>query len=181
MDREPSLPAAAPPPALSPPPPLPPPPPPIPRGYTPPFDTGPAATRLSKHSKIRYRSPSGAIDEDDIEDVHKYVPGGYHPVDIDDEIDEYTVIHKLGSGGFATVWLVRSCKDSQYYALKVLCADAPEKTVNERRILERLGCHSHPGVVKLFRAFDITGPNGVHTCLVLPVFGPSLFCWSFSR
>lgn len=39
------------------------------------------------------------MDETGYEDVKKYVPGGYHPVDIGDEIAQYTVLHKLGSGG----------------------------------------------------------------------------------
>lgn len=50
-----------------------------------------------------------------VEDVRQYVPGGYHPVDIGDIMDNgpvtYTVMHKLGHGGFSTVWLVkRQCK-----------------------------------------------------------------------
>ncbi|KAG6354927.1 hypothetical protein INS49_004008 [Diaporthe citri] len=110
----------------------------------------------------------------------KYVPGGYHPVDIGDKIAQYTVLHKLGSGGFATVWLVQSSDDSRYYALKSLCADVLEAKANEPEVMEHLGPHDHPNVAKLLRSFEVTGPNGVHTCLVRPVYGPSLYQWAFT-
>ncbi|KAI7775598.1 hypothetical protein LA080_006561 [Diaporthe eres] len=121
------------------------------------------------------------MDESGYEEVKKYVPGGYHPVDIGDEVAQYTVLHKLGSGGFGTVWLVQSSEDAHYYALKILCAEVSEANANEREVMEYLGPHDHPSVVKLLRSFEITGPNGVHTCLVLPVCGPSLFNWSLGR
>lgn len=121
------------------------------------------------------------MDESGYEDVKKYVPGGYHPVDIGDKVAQYTVLHKLGSGGFGTVWLVQSSEDARYYALKILCAEVSEANANEREVMEYLGPHDHPSVVKLLRSFEITGPNGVHTCLVLPVCGPSLFNWSLGR
>ncbi|KAK7701719.1 hypothetical protein SLS64_010167 [Diaporthe eres] len=105
------------------------------------------------------------MDESGYEDIKKYVPGGYHPVDIGDAIGQYTVLHKLGSGGFATVWLVQSSEDSRYYAVKILCADVSGAKANEREIMEYLGPHHHPNVVKLLRSFEITGPNGVHTYL----------------
>jgi hypothetical protein len=44
-------------------------------------------------------------------DVERYAPGGYHPIDLGEEIADndsgrdvcYTVIHKLGHGGFSIV------------------------------------------------------------------------------
>jgi serine/threonine-protein kinase SRPK3 len=122
------------------------------------------------------------MDESEREDVQKYVPGGFHPVDIGDKIAQYTVLHKLGSGGFATVWLVQSSEDNHYYALKILCAaSTSDSKSNEQEVLEHLGQHDHPSVTKLLHAFKVTGPNGVHTCLVLPVCGPSLYNWSILR
>lgn len=121
------------------------------------------------------------MDESEHEDVQKYKYGGYHPVEIGDKIAQYTVLHKLGSGGFATVWLVQSDQDSRYYALKILCAGVPDAKSNEQEIMEHLGQHDHPSVVKLLHSFQVTGPNGVHTCLVLSVCGPSLYKWSIQR
>lgn len=120
----------------------------------------------------------------EVEDVEKYAPAGYHPVDIGDELGpedshrlRYTVLHKLGAGGFSTVWLVKSgFPDMRYFALKVLCADASGAQGRELRFLQHLrdGGHGHPNVVMLHDSFEVSGPNGTHTCLVLPVLGPSL-------
>lgn len=118
---------------------------------------------------------------DYVEDVEKYVPGGYHPVDIGDVIDateqSYRVIHKLGHGGFSTVWLVRTCAHpSSYFALKILCADVGEICF-ELEIFQHLretAGPGHPNVLPLCDSFKIFGPNGEHQCLILPVLGPSL-------
>lgn len=159
---------------LPPPPSLPPPPPPPP---PPELIQGRAETL--KKPKIRYRPP--CMDEDEVEDVKKYVPGGYHPVDIGDQIDEFVVIHKLGFGGFSTVWLVQSNTDNHYYTLKIICADVPRTHVVEKQVFEHLGVHNQSSIIQLIRSFDITGPNGIHSCLVLPVCGPSLYKWHFGR
>ena len=41
------------------------------------------------------------------EGVAGYVTGGYHPIEIGDELHHgrYRIIHRLGHGGYATVWL----------------------------------------------------------------------------
>ncbi|KAL1880090.1 hypothetical protein Daus18300_001453 [Diaporthe australafricana] len=157
-----------------PPPPPPPPPPPAPSENS---INLPPAKRPRRDRKLRYRWLRH-FDESECEDVQKYVPRGHHPVEIGDKIAEYTVIHKLGFGGFATVWLVQSSGDGQYYALKVLCADASGTKANEQEVMQHLGPHDRPNIVKLLRSFEsfgVTGPNGVHTCLVLPVCGSSLY------
>ncbi|KAK7749093.1 hypothetical protein SLS62_008488 [Diatrype stigma] len=42
----------------------------------------------------------------DVEDIHDYRPGGFHPVNYGDVLDgRFEVISKLGQGGYATVWL----------------------------------------------------------------------------
>jgi hypothetical protein len=43
------------------------------------------------------------------ERMRLYRPGGFHPVRLGDTFSDgrYQVHHKLGSGGFATVWLAR--------------------------------------------------------------------------
>lgn len=43
----------------------------------------------------------------DQERISRYRPGGYHPVCLGDKFnqDRYRVVHKLGWGGYSTVWL----------------------------------------------------------------------------
>lgn len=111
----------------------------------------------------------------DAESISNYLPGGYHPIDIGDVVtgqkQSYEIIHKLGYGGFATVWLVRSA--ATFYALKILRADVGQDT--ELEILQYIKGHAgHPNVLVLSESFQLEGPNGTHRCLVLPVLGPKV-------
>ncbi|KAL1874472.1 hypothetical protein Daus18300_003490 [Diaporthe australafricana] len=129
----------------------------------------PPTTTAGQGDEIRYRRL--CLDESGYEDVDRYRPGGFHPVDIGDKIAQYTVLHKLGSGGFATVWLVQSSDSNRpgYYALKILCADASGTKSNEQKVMRHLGLHDHPSVAKILDSFDITGPNDLTTSNI--VFG----------
>lgn len=125
---------------------------------------------------FRYRQPL----MHDVEDVERYCPGGYHPVDIGDVLCSgeraYEIVHKLGHGGFSTVWLVRSpAQKPLYFALKILSADVvhvPE--LNFFHHLRNVAASGHPNLMDLQDSFKVVGPNGEHHCLVFPVLGPSL-------
>ncbi len=73
-----------------------------------------------------------------MEDFERYACSGFHPVYIGDTFKHWhKVIHKLGSGGFATIWLARDQLDSRYSALTIIAANASDKyrdlsSVNER-------------------------------------------------
>lgn len=54
------------------------------------------------------------------EDPNLYRSGSYYPVKLNDELNHgrYKILHKLGWGGFATIWLA---KDNRYdFHTKVL-------------------------------------------------------------
>ncbi|RFU25889.1 hypothetical protein B7463_g10456, partial [Scytalidium lignicola] len=118
-----------------------------------------------------YRSPR----LDYIEDVQRYRPGGYHPVMLGDILGKgYKVIHKLGYGGFATIWLTQASNHGKrYVALKVLVANAPHQ---ELMFLRHLRDHNttHPNIACLKEVFTIQGPNGLHHCLVFNAVEPSV-------
>ncbi|KAA8564315.1 hypothetical protein EYC84_011259 [Monilinia fructicola] len=108
-----------------------------------------------------------------------YGEGGFHPIHLDDTFkhNRYKVIHKLGHGGFATVWLARDNKRERYVALKVLASrlsrGSPE--VDILRVMRSSSEHvgkSH--VMSLLDHFFHKGPNGEHLCLVSEVGGPSI-------
>lgn len=111
---------------------------------------------------------------EDVEDPLDYEPGGFHPISIGDTFRDgrYRVIHKLGFGGYSTVWLSRDEESGRYVAIKVSAADAPASE-DENRVLAMLveprGSGLHPGrqyIPSLLDHFTVSGPNGQHACLV---------------
>ena len=113
------------------------------------------------------------------EGLENYVRGGYHPVHLGDVFEaRYKVVHKLGYGGFSTVWLARDNVLQRYVAVKILSAEVSSECP-ELKILNYLKQSStdHPGrqyIAFLIDHFELHGPNGTHLCLVSEVLGPSL-------
>ena len=122
---------------------------------------------------------------DNVEEVENYSLGGFHPTHIGDDIlGRYTVIHKLGYGGFSTVWLAKDKVAGRYVALKIIVASI-QHDCKELGILQKLAKEPkyHPGqdcVVSLLDNFTIEGPNGRHVCLVSQVAGPSITSLNYS-
>ncbi|KAF7866860.1 hypothetical protein EAF04_005701 [Stromatinia cepivora] len=131
---------------------------------------------------IRQYRPSAL---DDVEEIENYSPGGFHPIHIGDEIEgRYKVVHKLGYGGFSTVWLAKDKLAERYVALKIIVASIGQDC-KELGVLQKLAKEptSHPGqdrVVSLLDNFTIEGPNGRHVCLVSQVAGPSITSLNYS-
>ncbi|GFF36955.1 hypothetical protein IFM51744_03300 [Aspergillus udagawae] len=111
-----------------------------------------------------------------LEKTWDYEPGGHHVVQLGHCLGrqgEYRVIHKLGSGGFANVWLCQVLRNGipHYVALKILMADYSKDHCPELRVerLREFGLEKH---IRLpFDQFRIEGPNGSHLCFVYPVAG----------
>ncbi|KAG6831510.1 hypothetical protein H0H92_009778 [Tricholoma furcatifolium] len=116
---------------------------------------------------------------EDVEDLERYQLGGYHPVHLDDEIKgRYRIVHKLGYGGYSTVWLARDQQEQRFVAIKFIIASASSASPEIRilRYMKSLNS-SHPGrefVTTLIDDFELEGPNGVHRCIVTEVAGPSV-------
>ena len=133
---------------------------------------------LSSNDETRYDFP----DSDDVEKVELYRPGGYHPVSLGDTLKSrrYEIIHKLGYGGFATVWLARDNEEERYVAVKIVRADPSQNALDtDIKVLDYLKerATSTPGAYFIdlpIEHFWITGPNGSHICIVSHVAGPSI-------
>ena len=114
--------------------------------------------------------------QDDFESLEGYQDGGFHPIHLGDFLSpakRYRVIHKLGHGGFATVWLCRDEEKARYVAIKVIAAGMPSEKSWDLAIAALDS--SQPGaeyVVTPLDHFVTKGPNGSHQCIVLPVLGP---------
>lgn len=117
---------------------------------------------------------------EDVEDLDRYQPGGYHPLQVGDELDNtrYRVIDKLGYGGYSTIWLAHDLQRAQYVTVKVVTADASGCTQEASVIssLEKAPSRPRKGVVPpLIDTFWVDGPNGKHRSIVTPPARMSLF------
>jgi len=134
---------------------------------------------------IRYMPPH----LDRVEDIEAYQEGGYHPVLIGDQLKEgkYTIIHKLGQGGFATAWLARDTEEERYVAIKIVMAEASEDAMRGdiivcEHIKDKAAEHSGSRYLDIpIDNFWITGPNGSHLCIVSDIAGPSIAQLSHAR
>lgn len=71
------------------------------------------------------------------EDLEWYEPGWFHPVHLQDEYDlRYSIVHKLGFGGFSTVWLARDSVGNEWVALKILASETSTTSTARPSILE---------------------------------------------
>ncbi|KZO99473.1 kinase-like protein [Calocera viscosa TUFC12733] len=121
------------------------------------------------------------------EDLSRYGPGGLHPVHLGDLLStlpgghgpRYRILHKLGFGGQATVWLGEdlATANKQGVAIKILSAACSGRGLdNEIDILNWLAHKhrdaAHPGsmsIVRLLDHFKLIGPNGGHDVLVFNI------------
>ncbi|KAJ6023893.1 hypothetical protein N7540_004690, partial [Penicillium herquei] len=111
-----------------------------------------------------------------LEPLEDYQSDGFHPVHLGDILgpsQRYRVIHKLGHGGFGTVWLCRDTQEIGYVAVKVMVGDADPKTVVDLTLtnLDKSVPRAEHIAIPL-DSFSIDWPNGSHQCIVLPVLGP---------
>lgn len=106
-----------------------------------------------------------------VERLEGYRPGGYHPIIIGDYLhDRYRIVHKLGFGGYSTIWLARDERADRYVAVKILIADGKSRESNMLRQQNSGNMNNrHPGkdiIRPILDEFAIEGPNGEHQCFV---------------
>ncbi|KAI2770435.1 kinase-like protein [Daldinia loculata] len=122
-----------------------------------------------------------------LEDVQMYNKGGYHPVHIGDILDgRFEVVHKLGSGSFGIVWLCRDINLKRWRAVKIKTADQSSNGTEEK-IFDYLREQYAPEELEEkhisipLEQFWLKGPNGHHSCFVMPVLGWSISNWRLSQ
>jgi len=128
---------------------------------------------------------------DSVENIASYESGGYHPVSIDQVIHgRYTIVDKLGYGGYSTVWLAKDGVTKSLVALKV-GVSRPSPARREPEVLEALSAISsmvvHSGknyddlIPNVLDTFEVEGPNGTHRCYSMNLMQGDLRAASFSR
>ncbi|KAI0855953.1 kinase-like domain-containing protein [Xylaria cubensis] len=135
----------------------------------------------SNFRRLIFQIPSHPYTCDiDAEPIHRYRPGGYHPVSLGDQLKNgrYKILHKLGWGGYSTVWAARDQVDQRYVAVKIFVSETRSSHETEiLRLIASLASDTRIGrehIVQFLDRFSTDGPNGRHQCLVLELLGPSV-------
>lgn len=121
--------------------------------------------------------------EDESEDPMQYLNGYYYPVFIGDLLNQrYQVVHKLGRGGFSTVWLAHDRECGKDVALKVLASAALGSAAREYEIHSALAqrVQDHSRLILCQDHFVLSRVDAEdnikhdHHVLVLPLQGPNI-------
>ncbi|RAL09600.1 kinase domain protein [Aspergillus homomorphus CBS 101889] len=110
-----------------------------------------------------------------------YRPEEFYPVHIGEILhSKYRVVGKLGYGSDSTVWLCHDQSEQRYTAIKIqTTTHSAQSLTGELRVYDHLSKlrSTHIGGVYirgLYETFDVSGPDGVHRCLVHPPMHMSL-------
>ncbi|CAM9021199.1 unnamed protein product [Wickerhamomyces anomalus] len=122
------------------------------------------------------------VDLKNEEDENDYCYGGYHPVEINEVLNQnYKIIRKLGWGHFSTVWLAYDQRNDNHVAIKIVRSQShyTQAALDEIKILEIINEKNpnHPGynhLIKLHEWFYHNGPNGKHVCMIFEVLGENM-------
>ncbi|VDB86861.1 unnamed protein product [Peniophora sp. CBMAI 1063] len=109
------------------------------------------------------------------ESILSYYPGGFHPVTMGTIISSaktrYHVVHKLGHGGYATVWLVQDLSSYAWLALRIRMAQCD--CAGETEVLDFIrSTLRYAFLPTIFDTFTIDGPNGRHAVIVTDLVAP---------
>ncbi|RGP60001.1 cmgc protein kinase [Fusarium sporotrichioides] len=113
--------------------------------------------------------------EEASEDPERYLEGLYYPICIGEIlVNQYRIEHKLGHGGFSTVWMAYDMLGKTDVALKIMTPGRPGEREFEmqREIINVVQPTSHLTLYQ--NTFSIRGSHSTHRVLVLPLQGPNL-------
>jgi serine/threonine protein kinase len=113
--------------------------------------------------------------EEETEPAERYDLDLYYPICIGDVlVQTYRIVHKLGHGGYSTVWLARDIRQQKDLALKIMIHgnSGEDEYDMQKEIIHTVQDTSN--ILTCLTTFSLTGPNGHHWVLVFPVRGPSL-------
>ncbi|PWY76722.1 kinase domain-containing protein [Aspergillus eucalypticola CBS 122712] len=102
----------------------------------------------------------------------------FYPIRLGDLINErYLVEHKLGSGGFSTVWMANDQQNSRDVALKIMFAgESGESEIRLQDEIVRNVRDASSHFVTYLETFLLPGDGCHHTVQVFPLMGPCLYC-----
>jgi hypothetical protein len=126
---------------------------------------------------VEWDTDDSDIIEMNSEPQERYLRGRlYYPVCIGEVLaNRYCILHKLGWGGFSTVWMAYDMQEKKDVALKILTSgrDGDRVIFAQNEIIRR--AHDRSNLVIYHSTFQLRGPNNnLHGVLGLPLIGPNL-------
>jgi serine/threonine protein kinase len=113
--------------------------------------------------------------EEYAEIVNDYSRDLYYPICIGDVlVQTYRIEHKLGHGGFSTVWLARDIQEEKDVALKIIISGnaGEDEYKMQTEILRTVQDTSN--LLTYLKTFSLPGHHSDHRVLVFPLRGPSI-------
>lgn len=99
----------------------------------------------------------------------------FYPICLGDVlVERYLIEHKIGFGGFSTVWMAHDLQEKRDVALKVMCAGGwgERELLVQDQILQSVQDTSH--LVTYIATFLLPGQKYHHRVFVFPLLGPCL-------
>lgn len=113
--------------------------------------------------------------EDECEPVERYDEGLYYPVCIGEVlVNRYRVEHKLGHGGFSTVWMAHNMSNDNDVALKIMSPGPSGEREYAAQKMIASAVRDTSRLLMYQETFLLEAPTTHHRVLVFPLLGPSL-------
>jgi hypothetical protein len=97
----------------------------------------------------------------------------FYPIRVGEVLNaRYLIEHKVGSGGFSTVWMAHDLQNKKDVALKIMSSREESETRMQNEILQNVLDTSH--LVTYLDTFLLPGKKHHHRVLVFPLMGPCL-------
>lgn len=99
----------------------------------------------------------------------------FYPIRIGEVLNQrYRIDHKVGHGGFSTVWMAYDLQDKKDVALKVMASGDSGEHEYQMQDEIRRSVHDTSHLVLPLETFLLPAPENSHRVLVLPLMGPQL-------
>ncbi|KAI6756061.1 hypothetical protein HG530_011797 [Fusarium avenaceum] len=113
--------------------------------------------------------------EDECEPVERYNEGLYYPVCIGEVlVNRYRIEHKLGHGGFSTVWMAHDMSNDNDVALKIMTPGPSGEREYAAQNMIASTVQDTSRLLMYRETFLLDAPKTYHRVLVFPLLGPSL-------
>ncbi|KAH6970210.1 kinase domain-containing protein [Fusarium avenaceum] len=113
--------------------------------------------------------------EDECEPAERYDEGLYYPICIGEVLaNRYRIEHKLGHGGFSTVWMAHDMHSDDDVALKIMTPGPSGEREYAAQDLIASTVQDTSRLLMYRETFLLEAPKTQHRVLVFPLMGPNL-------